>query len=248
MDSFFRLSFDLRSLRLLDLVLPHRCAACGNGEELVCPECRQALRRLDGTLCARCGAPTAWPVARCRECAGRRLSFASARAAVAYEGPARPLVAGWKERGLRPLAHEFASLVAEVVPRLPVDALTSVPGDPERSLKRGQNAAEALARSSPRAGRCRRRGCSAAESRPGPSAASPARSGGATCAAPSPWQPHRLLASGSSTTSTRRERRWPPRRPSFDAQAPAQSTSSPSPGPCAADSHRRSCDRFRSTG
>jgi ComF family protein len=146
MDSFFRLSFDLRSLRLLDLVLPHRCAACGNGEELVCPECRQALRRLDGTLCARCGAPTAWPVARCRECAGRRLSFASARAAVAYEGPARPLVAGWKERGLRPLAHEFASLVAEVVPRLPVDALTSVPGDPERSLKRGQNAAEALAR------------------------------------------------------------------------------------------------------
>ena len=32
------------------------------------------------------------------------------------------------------------------VPRPPVDALTFVPGDPERSLKRGQNAAEALAR------------------------------------------------------------------------------------------------------
>jgi ComF family protein len=93
-----------------------------------------------------CGAPTAWPVARCRECAGRRLSFASARAAVAYEGPARPLVAGWKERGLRPLAREFAGLVAEVVPRPPVESLTFIPGDPDRSLKRGQNAAEALAR------------------------------------------------------------------------------------------------------
>ena len=97
MDSFFGLAFDLRALRLLDLVFPRRCAACGSGEELVCRDCRDALRRLDGTLCARCGAPTAWPVARCLECAGRRLAFASARAAVAYEGPARPLVAGWKD-------------------------------------------------------------------------------------------------------------------------------------------------------
>jgi ComF family protein len=146
MDLFFGLPFDLRSLRLLDLVLPRRCAACGEGEELICAACRAALRRLDGTLCTRCGAPTVWPVGRCRECAGRRVPFASARAAVAYHGPARPLVAGWKERGLRPLAREFASLVVEIVPRPPVEALTFVPGDPERSLKRGQNAAEALAR------------------------------------------------------------------------------------------------------
>jgi ComF family protein len=145
-DSFLGLAFDLRGLRLLDLVLPRRCLACGSGEELVCRDCREALRRLDGTLCARCGAPTVWPVARCRECVGRRLSFASACAAVAYEGPARPLVAGWKERGLRPLAREFASLVAEVVSRPPVEALAFVPGDPDRSLKRGQNAAAALAR------------------------------------------------------------------------------------------------------
>jgi ComF family protein len=146
MDLFFGLPFDLRSLRLLDLVLPRRCAACGEGEELVCAACRAALRRLDGTLCACCGAPTVWPVGRCRECAGRRVPFASARAAVAYDGPARPLVAGWKERGLRPLAREFADLVVEIVPRPPAEALTFVPGDPERSLKRGQNAAEALAR------------------------------------------------------------------------------------------------------
>ena len=146
MDWFFGLAIDLRALRLLDLVFPRRCAACESGEDLVCGDCRDALRRLDGTLCARCGAPTAWPVSCCRECVGRRLSFASARAAVAYEGPARPLVAGWKERGLRPLAREFASLVVEVVPRPSVDALAFVPGDPERSLKRGQNAAEALAR------------------------------------------------------------------------------------------------------
>src|SRR5215211_2457440 len=146
MDSFFGLAIELRALHVLDLVLPRRCAACGRGEELVCGDCREALRRLNGTLCARCGAPTAWPVSRCRECSGRRLSFASARAAVVYEGPARPLVAAWKDRGLRLLAREFGSLVAEVVPRPPVEVLAFVPGDPDRSLKRGQNAAEALAR------------------------------------------------------------------------------------------------------
>jgi ComF family protein len=138
--------FEARSPRLLDLLLPRRCAACGGGEELLCTACRAALRRLQAPLCARCGAPTAWPVERCRECAGRRLAFASARAAVAYDGPARPLVAGWKERGLRPLAREFSALVAETVPCPPVDELTFVPGDPERSRKRGQNPAEALAR------------------------------------------------------------------------------------------------------
>ncbi|HEX3256518.1 MAG TPA: double zinc ribbon domain-containing protein [Gaiellaceae bacterium] len=138
--------FELPALRLLDLLLPRRCAACGHGEELVCASCRAGLRRLDGPLCARCGAPTAWPIERCRECAGRRLPFASARAAVAYDGSARPLVAGWKERGLRPLAREFAALVAETVQRPVVVELAFVPGDPERGLKRGQNAAEALAR------------------------------------------------------------------------------------------------------
>jgi ComF family protein len=137
---------EIRAFGLLDLVLPRRCAACGRGEELICGACLTALRRLDGPLCARCGSPAAWPVERCRECAGRRLPFASARAAVAYEAPAPALVAAWKERGLRPLARELAGLVTEVVQRPHALAVTFVPGDPDRSLKRGQNAAEALAR------------------------------------------------------------------------------------------------------
>jgi ComF family protein len=138
-------NFDRRGLGLLDLLLPQRCVACGRGEELLCPACRAELRRLLPPLCARCGAPAAWPVERCRECAGRRLAFASARAAVAYDGPARPLVAAWKERGVRRFAPRFAALVAETVARPGVDAVTFLPGDRDRSLRRGQNAAEALA-------------------------------------------------------------------------------------------------------
>ena len=91
-------------VRLLDLILPVRCVVCGAGGEQLCPACRGALPRLDLPLCARCGAPTAWPVERCRECAGRRLGFASARGAVGYDAAARRLVHAWKERGLRTAA------------------------------------------------------------------------------------------------------------------------------------------------
>ena len=135
-----------RGFRLLDLLVPERCAACGAGERIVCAPCLAVVRLLRGPLCARCGAPTAWPVDRCAECAGRRLAFVSARAAVAYDGPARTLVTAWKERGRRRLARVFAGLVADVVPRPPADALTFIPPDPDRGLWRGQNPGETLAR------------------------------------------------------------------------------------------------------
>jgi ComF family protein len=132
-------------VRFLDLLVPERCAACARGERLLCPECRAALVVLGPPLCARCGAPVAWPVERCSECAGRRIPFATARAAVAYEGPARALVAAWKERGLRRLAGEASELVAAAVGRPRADALVPVPGDRDRTLWRGHNTAEALA-------------------------------------------------------------------------------------------------------
>jgi predicted amidophosphoribosyltransferase len=96
--------------------------------------------------CARCGAPTAWPVARCRECAGRRLTFATARAAVAYEGPVRTLVGAWKERGLRTLADLAAGLVVETIARPCVTVIAWVPSDLDRGLQRGHHPAERLAR------------------------------------------------------------------------------------------------------
>jgi predicted amidophosphoribosyltransferase len=97
-------------------------------------------------LCARCGAPTAWPVERCRECAGRRLGFAQARAAVAYDDAVRLLVSGWKERGLRRVVADAAGLVVETVPRPEVAALTYVPPDGDRNLRRGHHPPERLAR------------------------------------------------------------------------------------------------------
>ena len=131
---------------LLAVVLPERCLVCGRGEELLCPECRAGLLVLRGALCARCGAPTAWPVERCGECAGRRPSFASARAAIGYDAAGRALVSAWKERGIGRVAVLAADLVAASVPKPPVEALTFVPGEGDRVGWRGVNTAEELAR------------------------------------------------------------------------------------------------------
>ncbi len=131
---------------MLDLLLPQRCLVCFLPGGQVCPACTASLRRIVPPVCARCGAPTAWPVLRCAECAGRRLAFARARAAVEYDAPVRRIVGAWKERGLRRLAAWAAAVVAEALAPPPTELLTYVPADRDRRLRRGDHAAEALAR------------------------------------------------------------------------------------------------------
>lgn len=131
---------------LLDVLLPNRCAACEQPGSALCAGCRDGLIRLTPPLCGRCGAPGAWPVRRCAECGGRRIAFASARAAILYDAPARRLVQAWKERGQRSLAREAAAIVSEALARPAVEAITFVPAHPDRALERGHRPAEALAR------------------------------------------------------------------------------------------------------
>lgn len=130
---------------LLDVVVPQRCASCRRPGSALCTGCLARFVRIGPPVCARCGAPGAWPVERCAECAGRRLAFASARAALVYEAHARTLVGAWKERGRRDLARPAAVLVAAGVPRPAADVVTFVPGDKGRLLSRGHHPAERLA-------------------------------------------------------------------------------------------------------
>jgi predicted amidophosphoribosyltransferase len=132
---------------LLDLLFPRRCVVCAVPGATLCPACARSLPRIAAPVCERCGAPVAWPVVHCRECAGRRIAFTSARAAVEYDARVRALVSGWKERGLRDLAPRAAGIVAEVV-AVPVGAhlITFVPADGDRSLKRGHHPPASLAR------------------------------------------------------------------------------------------------------
>ena len=130
---------------LLDLLFPRRCVVCSLPGATLCARCTVSLPRLEGPLCARCGAPVAWPVARCRECAGRRLAFASARSAVEYDDAVRPLLSAWKEKGLRGLATLAAEVVVEVVPPPAAQLIAFVPPDGDRSLRRGHHPPERLA-------------------------------------------------------------------------------------------------------
>lgn len=128
------------------MLFPDRCAICERPGTGLCAACRGALVILRPPVCERCGAPGPWPVRRCAECSGRRLAFASARAAIVYDARARALVRAWKERGRRTLAREAAGLVALAVRRPDVDALVHVPGDPERARERGSVPPRALTR------------------------------------------------------------------------------------------------------
>jgi predicted amidophosphoribosyltransferase len=131
---------------VLDLLLPRRCLVCGTAGTLLCSNCCVLLPPLTPPLCAFCGAPTAWPVSRCRECAGRRLAFTRARAAVAYDADVRKVVRGWKERGLRSLSVAAANVIAERLPCPDADVIAFIPPDRKRRLERGYHPAEQLAR------------------------------------------------------------------------------------------------------
>jgi len=131
---------------VLDLLLPQRCVVCGRGGSQLCDACLDRLPRIVRPQCERCGLPTAWPVRRCRECMGRRLAFASARSAVRYDDAVRSLVAAWKERELRRLVAAAVSVVLEVVPPPHGEAVTFVPPDPDRGLRRGHHPPRELAK------------------------------------------------------------------------------------------------------
>ena len=132
-------------MSVLTVLFPQRCAVCRLPGAALCDGCRGALVRIGLPVCQRCGTPGPWPVLRCAECTGRRLGFATARAAIVYDDRARAFVKAWKERGRRDLSWEAAALVGGVVPRPAADAVCFVPGDLDRTLRRGHVSARGLA-------------------------------------------------------------------------------------------------------
>jgi ComF family protein len=116
---------------LLGLLVPPACWACGSRarrREPLCLSCRAELRWLDEQ-----------PL---------RLEGMDVWAPVAYDGPARALVAGLKFRGAVGLAEPMAAQIAATAPPLllrPPAQLVPVPLHPSRARTRGYNQAERLA-------------------------------------------------------------------------------------------------------
>jgi predicted amidophosphoribosyltransferase len=80
---------------LLDLLAPRRCAVCRAPGPVLCGACRAILPRIRPPACARCGRPTVHAVSRCRDCAARRLAFASAASALVLDDHVGRLLRAW---------------------------------------------------------------------------------------------------------------------------------------------------------
>ena len=108
----------MRSSRVLDLILPQRCAGCTTPLTAWCPTCARSL-----------GAPV--PVAR----PGLTSAYALGR----YEGAARRAVLAYKERGRRELAtHLGAALAAALLSiRAGPVVLIPAPSRPTAARARG---------------------------------------------------------------------------------------------------------------
>jgi ComF family protein len=132
------------AIRLLDLILPPACAACGLPGGAACAPCLASLAPLPAPWCAGCGAPVPVPVARCPACRG---PIDGARQAVEYAGTATALVAALKDQRRRGLAAVLAEVLVARVPRPPEGAtLVPVPLGRSRLRERGFNQSALLAR------------------------------------------------------------------------------------------------------
>ena len=214
---------------------PRAASSCGVlGRRCSAPRCRAraAPARRPPLLRPLRRARRAWPVERCRECAGRRLAFASARAAVAYAGPAGRSSRAWKERGLR------RARAPRRRPRRRARRAAGrrrhhvCPARSDRQLQRGHHPAERLARELGAPLAARRCAAARAERRGRAAGRASARAAAAQRARRLPAAGARSPATRrcSSTTSTRPARPSRPRPRRSRRRARGGSRSSPSRG------------------
>ena len=141
---------------LVRLLLAPACPACAGPLErplshMVCDACWRAIPPLGARLCACCGdeLPRARVLDdRCGRCRRRPPPFSVARSAGRYDGSLRELVHAFKFQKRRLLAEPLGKLMRDSGAAVldDADAVVPVPLHPFRSLTRGFNQADDLAR------------------------------------------------------------------------------------------------------
>jgi competence protein ComFC len=127
---------------------PERCVGCDRrASDVLCRVCFEALPRVGGPVCERCGLPAAFATFVCEECKNVDFGFQSARAPLRYEGVGKEIVHALKYRGYKKVASKLAApLMVQALGDGRFDAVVPVPLHRSRLRKRGFNQAELLAR------------------------------------------------------------------------------------------------------
>ncbi|WP_374444952.1 double zinc ribbon domain-containing protein [Stella sp.] len=139
--------------RVVDLLLPPRCLACGeivSADGALCPACWSKVAFVAAPSCRRCGVPFAFDPgagAECGECARRPPPFERARAALRYDDASRPLILGFKHADRTHAAPAFAAWMARAAGPLlaEADVIVPVPLHWTRLVRRRYNQAALLA-------------------------------------------------------------------------------------------------------
>jgi ComF family protein len=150
---------------LFTVLFPSDCRICGTplvriSRLPVCLECLDAIRPLEGGLCATCGERLFSPYAvvdasgepRCGLCRRVEPAFARAVAYGSYESGLRELIHLLKFGGVRPAANVLGRMLAEAIaalePEFPAASVVLVPVPLHRTKlrQRGFNQAELIAR------------------------------------------------------------------------------------------------------
>jgi ComF family protein len=156
---------------LLDALFPLRCGACGAWLDataempkdplarVLCPECRAALRLIEGPICLRCGQPFASDAVAdhlCGTCLAHPPAYAMARSAGIYGPPLKTLIHRLKYRGQLRLAGPLGEILCSAFcchwRHRPVDLVIPVPLHRRRLRERGFNQVLSMLRRWPRFG------------------------------------------------------------------------------------------------
>jgi competence protein ComFC len=141
---------------LLNVFFPRTCGVCradvpAQDEFALCADCRAAVPRWEGLLCALCGAPLPDGGARCFACRTGPRGFQLCRSLGLYEGVLKTALRRLKYEGKDYLAAPLGALLAEDWAGRPdytrVERVVPVPLHFWRRRARGYNQAELLARS-----------------------------------------------------------------------------------------------------
>jgi len=140
-------------LRLLDMVLPPTCPACGtitNTPHALCSPCWTQIHFIAPPLCEQCGLPFEFEAVAgsvCGACAGGEQPYERLRSAIAYDDGSRRLILAFKNGDRTEAARTFAPWMTAAGEELlaQADMLAPVPLHWTRLFARRYNQAALLA-------------------------------------------------------------------------------------------------------